>query len=443
MNQVDLTRDVRAATPSLTTGLRQDALVGASSLLFRGRGSAQPMALQQGDFAIDQPPLEFLLRDEDIRAFLDAENGGAAAATNFGPSGQDKSRNEDAALAACFRVRNQMYAFVSVADGVSTKTFWPERASRLACLTAYRLCRDWASDAGEFSQQWIAQFRSALADQLTASFQNDRAEIMDVATPPDWSPQMFERYKKVDRYWYNTTLIMALIGPAAGVVLWSGDGGVLMQKCYPNRAPVRKSALESGDEVTVINAPSLEGPITLNSARIDLSDGVDEFRLFLCTDGVDRSLARLGNRWLWFDGDQAFPPRAQNLSSLLSGLVGNASCERDNLSVATFAWPPPGQRPAAKRPASQAVEVSREALRAVERLSAIAHRWPRAVAALLLRASKRDARIALASLNRLRTVAGQEWRSVEVEIEALARDPAALNAEMRALRLLKSALEEI
>jgi hypothetical protein len=89
------------------------------------------------------------------------------------------------------------------------------------------------------------------------------------------------------------------------------------------------------------------------------------------------------------------------------------------------------------------VEVSREALRAVERLSAIAHRWPRAVAALLLRASKRDARIALASLNRLRTVAGQEWRSVEVEIEALARDPAALNAEMRALRLLKSALEEI
>lgn len=414
------------------------ALVGYSSMIWRpSEGADRPM--QGQDTILDQPPLLIDLAQMDIEAFEAAVQAGAAAATHFGPPKQSKSRNEDAALAASFTVRGRGYAFACVADGVSTKTFWPERAARLAALAAYRHCRGHVEIGGALSLDAAADFRDGLAKAVRRAFLADRQIVSDVASPPDWSADMFQRHRQTERYWYNTTLVMTLLGPSGGFVFWTGDGGVLIEKTYADKPPVRTSPLESGDSSIVTNIASLVGDITLNGAALNMADGVKSLRILLTTDGVDRTLAHTGDRWAWFRDGGAFDPNPERLRRLLEDLAADPRCELDNLSAAALVWPL--RRAGAERQAPRR-DASRAGVSSVKQLTVIAERLPRAVAALLLRAAERDLTRALSLADKLETEerAGH-WRAVKAEIRLLATDPVQINAEIRLLRKLRDAID--
>jgi hypothetical protein len=421
------------------------ALPGRTSMIWRrDEPGGQEHRQQNFDTPLNQPPLPVRLRDTDIRAFRNAEAAGALAATHFGPPKQDKTSNEDAALSASFMTAGRQYAFACVADGVSTKTFWPDRSSRLACLAAYRVFRRRTEDSDVLSPGWIDGVRHEIGPRLQAAFLADRARLEGVVSPPGWSESLYQRNREIDRYWYNTTLIAALVGETAGMVLWSGDGGILVEKTYADGRVTRTSLLESGDEMTVFNTPSLTGEVAFNGVRIDLADGVVQMRLMLFTDGVDRTLAREGDRWAWMGARKA-SAHGRDFHALLSGLAVSPDAEFDNMSVASMSWPMTAIPAGTKRGEVLAAlaELDGGTTAAIQRLSVIAHRWPRAVATLLLRACDRDPLLATEAATKLGVGVNIPLNQLASAINELVASPRDLAREEDDLRQLRTSLRDV
>src|SRR5262249_31051989 len=84
----------------------------------------------------DEIPITIPLTIADLHGL---SRGGALAVTIFGPASLagDKSQNEDFALAGTVERQGVAYSFGIVADGVTSKTFWSARASRLAAFAAF------------------------------------------------------------------------------------------------------------------------------------------------------------------------------------------------------------------------------------------------------------------------------------------------------------------
>lgn len=434
-------RTVLASLPDIQAPVAQPVLtfVGKTGVLWR-EASGRQKAQFEGDRAFDQPPLAISLTTDDLAAFAAAEGANALSATHFGPADQDKASNEDAALAASFDEGSSRFSFACVSDGVSTKTFWPERASRLAALVAYKVCRRRVADPDVLSPAWIETVREELAGALRAAFLADRNALLRGPSPSGWTEAMYQRYREQDRFWYNTTLVLSLVGPTGGMALWSGDGGVLLEKRYTGKAPVRASPLETGEGVTVTNVPSLAGQIAFNAVRINLADGASGLRVLLMTDGSDRTLARVGDRWAWLDANIS---SSGSLLSRLTAMAADPACEKDNLSAAMVSWPPPSAPKVIAKLAPKGVPIDKSTRQALAKLDAVAERWPRAVAALLLRACKRDEVLALSTIQRMRVETGARWLGIEDELNSLANDPAALNAEIRSLRQMRDALQDL
>ncbi len=409
------------------------------------RGDADGGERKQQDFdtALKQPPFPMRLRDTDIDAFQNADTAGASAVTHFGPAKQDKTSNEDFALAATFVAGGRRYAFASVADGVSTKTFWPDRSSRLACLAAYRAFRRRAADADVLSPEWIDSIRHELGPRLQSAFQADRACVDGVVSPPGWSEGLYQRNRDVERYWYNTTLLAALVNETAGMILWSGDGGILVEKTYPGGRVVRTSLLEAGDDMAVFNTPSMDGDIVINGVRIDLADGATAMRLMMFSDGVDRTLARSGDRWAWMAGSKEAKPRDRDLLARLTSLAASPTSEADNMSVASLSWPLAPVRPGEAVDEPATVQLDAGTRVAIERLSDIAQRWPRAVATLLLRAYDYDPMQAMDAATKLRERVKVPLGELAKTINQLSASPRDMAREEDDIRRLRTALKDI
>jgi len=130
-----------------------EAFVCRTGLLLRKRNGAEKGLVDPGtllgpnvdvvllssstdDYIVDTVPLAITLREEEV-ADLRQTTDTIAAATAFGPDGQEKASNEDFALASCGKdAAGRDVAIGIVADGVSTKTFWPARSARIATLVA-------------------------------------------------------------------------------------------------------------------------------------------------------------------------------------------------------------------------------------------------------------------------------------------------------------------
>src|SRR5262245_37164659 len=130
--------DPEEAQVEYSSGVRADPARGHVVL---------PARRDKDELLRDQPPLGLRLSQAEAENLV-ADTTGAAgvfAATDIGPA-LDKASNQDFALAATIRIRQArgaeaVYQFAAVADGVTSRTLWPERSARLAAFAAWRAAR--------------------------------------------------------------------------------------------------------------------------------------------------------------------------------------------------------------------------------------------------------------------------------------------------------------
>lgn len=282
-----------------------------------------------------QPPLALRLNQHELYAIQMASASNVSAATIFGPP-QEKPDNEDFAISALFQTpENKQCVFIAVADGVSTRTFWPQRASRLACFVALRLFQRHSLRGGGVSEADIRALKNELAEQLSAFLENDRRFLVQQkAIPVDWSEDTYRRNQKRLEYWYNSTLLICYVGPNGAALLWSGDGGISIEKMMKSKESSLSRPLESSSDLAVNNVVSLAGDIQLSAGRIAASVDFEEITATLVTDGVDRTRQ---NKMLICNLSES--PDSETLRLKLEEMCSLNGAEVDNYSAAVVKWP--------------------------------------------------------------------------------------------------------
>lgn len=288
---------------------------------------------RQFDQLRPQPPLAIALSAAEVEAVAAGAECGLMAATIFGPP-QDKADNEDFALTAVIRSPAGPYLFAAVADGVSTRTFWPQRAARLACFTALRQCIAHVAGGCGASEADVKRLRTELPAALVAMLEQDR-KLLRNTVPPDWSEPTFKRNQKKAEHWYNTTLLVALAGPDGIVLLWAGDGGIAIEKRQGQGAAVTSRPLSSTADMEVVNVVSLSGNIQFAAGRVARTDSLSEVVVRLSSDGADRTRQKLGR-----DIDLATVAGAEQLAQRLQDMCCARQAEIDNYSAAILTWRP-------------------------------------------------------------------------------------------------------
>ena len=323
----------------------------AGAMFSSSNGVALLPACRTRDEILQQPALGLALTPEEARDLLfdSASSDRVAAATDIGPVGQDKGSNQDFALAATFHLRDsagqrRKVQFVAVADGVTTRTFWPERSSRLAALVAWQVAREHAK-SGDFSRDGLERLRNVLVRRLSEAMAQDRNLIINSGTvPTGWDPALFRSLQGRAEYWYNSTLIVAMAGADGGFVLSCGDGGAVVTKRSVPGESKTFVLVRSTDDLSVSGVVSMTpDAMRFKSTLVRIEPG-DFLEITLSSDGVDRSLRRT----LEQDTAEADPYGAMysNLDSaalldrVQSSLAPIADREIDNVSVATLRWPP-------------------------------------------------------------------------------------------------------
>lgn len=338
-------------------GLEPSRLRAANSILEHSlvsdsEGCLLPFGRLQ-DKLLGQPPLAVNITGDDIETVLDGERHGVLAATIFGPP-QEKMQNEDFALAGVIKDHlGRKHAFAAVADGVTTGVFWAERASRLAAFAALKVCRTYLIQGGGYTENDIATLRDNLIGGLQNVLAADRDRLIANGTVPnDWDHDLYRRY--IDRLeaWYQTTLLIALVGENGGLILWSGDGGICARKQYENGGEDRITVLRSSNDVAVENVVSLGRVIRFQGARVTNDDSICGISISLVSDGVDRTMQRLEDRRP--DSFGPIPgwhtePNSTTLTNTLDKFVTleqkerhsktEKVCEIDNYSAAVVRWP--------------------------------------------------------------------------------------------------------
>lgn len=290
---------------------------------------------RESDTLLCQPPLALKLNEGAIAALLRAEHDGVLAATILGPP-QEKSRNEDFALAASFLDRDGTHhGLVVVADGVTTKTFWPERASRIAALVALQVVAKYVEGGPTYSVPEIDAFRQELSQKLQFALDLDRRWLSSYQSiPTEWSSESFNKYSMKGEYWYNSTLLLTVVSEKGAMILWTGDGAIQITKNFRNGHTEVSTPLQSSDEVNVSNVVSLSGPILFFGGRIDMNGSLNDLCVTLCTDGPDRTIQRneLRNPFYTALTSRAMTTRLEDLANLQNREV-------DNYSAALVRWP--------------------------------------------------------------------------------------------------------
>jgi hypothetical protein len=154
------------------------------------------------------------------------------------------------------------------------------------------------------------------------------------AVPTDWEPARYHRHRARHEFWYNSTLVMALVGPGAGMALWAGDGGLRIGKQFAD-GPTRVSQpLRSTPDPQVSNVVSLAGNIQFAGGRFEVAPELSSVVLTLVTDGADRTQQHIKKRMPL--EDEADSERLVHTLDRLSSAPGS---DVDNYSAAVLRWP--------------------------------------------------------------------------------------------------------
>lgn len=320
-----------------------------STTLFKGRSFRFPVGISE-DFLLNEPPFVFTLNDEEILE-LCAERDQASlilavAATSYGPPppAQEKKSNEDYALSAIIKKADgEEWAFAAVADGVSTRTFWAARASRIACLVAFKVFRQFiALDRNIFEDSVLEDLQESLVRDLRSELNRDKLNLLDYknVVPANWSVEMYETYKERNELWYNSTLLVTCLGPQAGLIIYAGDGGIELVKVKKGSKGKSggvdiKEVLRSTEDLTIGSFVSLAvSSKDFRAARISYDDDITGVEVILSSDGVDRTLQMNPGTVTYQDLKLDSSATAINQ---LQELLTLPQCEPDNFSVARAA----------------------------------------------------------------------------------------------------------
>jgi hypothetical protein len=320
-----------------------------STKLFADCGLLLPRGIGE-DELLNEPPFTFTLDDSEIKELTtERDKAGrilAVAATFYGPPppAQDKSSNEDFALSAIIKESGgDDWAFAAVADGVSSKTFWAARTSRIACLIAFKIFRQFIDVSEDiFDDATLENLQKSLVLNLREELKRDKLSLLEYRSvvPSNWSAEMYESHKERDELWYNSTLLVTGLGPRAGLIVYAGDGGIELLKVSKaiksKLATVDlKEVLRSTEDMTIDNFVSLGvSSQDFRAARITYDDNTIGVEVILGSDGVDRTLqmnsARVTYQHLRLDSSII-------ADNQLRGLLRLPKCETDNFSIARAA----------------------------------------------------------------------------------------------------------
>src|SRR5262249_41707249 len=183
--------------------------------------------------------------------------------------------------------------------------------------------------------------RDALEGDMAVLSAPDHAKVV----PAGWAPETYEQFKSRRDLWYNSTLLVVLVGPEAGFVMTCGDGGLVVRKRLgdENKSTV---LVQSTDDLSVTGVVSLApDALQFRQTRIALPENCS-IEIVMATDGVDRTLRRaLGAQ----NSDQdPYGPDFTRTSSagslnalMLHGLDQIENRDIDNVSAAVLRWPSP------------------------------------------------------------------------------------------------------
>jgi hypothetical protein len=294
---------------------------------------------------VDQLPI--VLPGITAKNMVDFGKGGCHAATFFGPAAlaADKNQNEDFALAGTIENASGPLTFGIVADGVSTKTFWPARASRIAAFTAYETLSDFVSRGWTPEKSDITEIRPLivnLCSRLQDRFSVDRHDLLTSDSHPiGWNPELFTQHRDRKELWYQTTLLLTVLGPKGGWFIFCGDGGAVRILVEGHSVKESKTALQTGDTVELEAAVSMNVTPGLFTCRfIKPAPEGSSLHMILSSDGVDRSLAARG------DGDRNSAYATLDLGSCESILATLRmiaewpEADTDNMSLVHVCFPP-------------------------------------------------------------------------------------------------------
>ena len=313
-------------------------------------GGANGGLLYLPNSAVTDPPVADSVR---LRLHLDCADlsnfarGACYAVTHFGPAGlaSDKAQNEDFALAGVIDGRNGPVSFGIVADGVTSKTFWAARASRLATFASYETVKacveqGWQPARGDAEE--IDPFVQRLCETIEQRFLEDRAALLsaDVA-PLTWDAALYRQHRDRLAFWYQTTLLVVVIGSSGGWLVFCGDGGATRLFSDGEQVTDVKVALESPDTVELPAAVSI-GVTSRSFKRVFLRTppAGQSVHVVLSSDGVDRSLKNKRTQMSGLDYTSLDLSSRAAAQSTLEDIARWPEADRDNMSMAHVCYPP-------------------------------------------------------------------------------------------------------
>jgi serine/threonine protein phosphatase PrpC len=207
--------------------------------------------------------------------------------TDFGPLDQDKTTNQDYALAwkqHAISMRDPPSLIIAIADGV-TSSFLSELASALVCSVAVRTLAEHVDDESVTPQRRIENAVTAAASAVSATVA-ELGRNPSGTCPPGIYPITWRYMLQYGRL-FQTTLTLAWFDGhwlRVGVV---GDGGMLWWDDRVSRICVEAQCDLATQEVHALG-PAVEQPVVLD--RYVDREMTRPFTCALFTDGVGRGI---------------------------------------------------------------------------------------------------------------------------------------------------------
>lgn len=352
---VSLKSGVAAVSPDILENLRKfltDAQPGQyqyihdrdshTVLLPRSLGSDLCEAGQYIEFST-----EIKLSEDDINN-LSRNDSFSFSFTHYGPEQQDKPTNQDFALSGGFDDESK---FAILADGISNGVAFAQRGAQLSCFAAYRCLEKLHSTMAErqglaLSETDVSKFRSELASTIKAYLHGDREYLLEVfgensgKHPPNIAKSVWEtKFRDHEDRWYGNTLIVSYAAPYGGLIVYAGDGGIIVMKSDERTTEVMRS-----DESSILQSYISSGvsELHLMGAVIEPDDTTDFLEIITVTDGVDRTY-QINNLSLQDEFSQG--RSLQTLVEKIANLKQHApdGLDTDNFSIARIFVPMPNR----------------------------------------------------------------------------------------------------
>jgi len=186
-----------------------------------------------------------------------------------------------------------------------------------------------------------------LCETIEQRFLEDRAALVsaDVA-PMTWDAALYRQHRDRLAFWYQTTLLVVVIGSSGGWLVFCGDGGATRLFSDGEQVTDVKVALESPDTVELPAAVTI-GVTSHTFKRVFLRPppAGQSVHVVLSSDGVDRSLKNKRTQMSDLDYPSLDLSSRAAAQSTVEDIARWPEADRDNMSMAHVCYPPDARWP--------------------------------------------------------------------------------------------------